>query len=199
MAIDRRVVRTRTALYDALVTLIRRRHYDAISVQDVLDEANVGRSTFYAHFKSKDELLERSLERLRALLEHTWQAALSEADDAEAIPYAYTRALFEHVAEFRDVQAGLSGTRGERIVTTALRDNLTRFLGSIAGGEPPRTVPRDLAIGFIAETFIAVITWWREKRPDLSPAEAESLFRQLVDKGVGLPGRPSSPACRGVQ
>ncbi|EHK58261.1 TetR/AcrR family transcriptional regulator [Allomesorhizobium alhagi] len=61
MAVDRRVARTRTALYDALVALIRRKDYDLITVQDILEEANVGRATFYAHFTSKDDLLKRAV------------------------------------------------------------------------------------------------------------------------------------------
>ena len=68
MAIDRRVARTRNALYDALVTLILRKGYEATTVQDLLDEANVGRATFYSHFTSKEDLLARSLDRLRAIL-----------------------------------------------------------------------------------------------------------------------------------
>ncbi|MGO4838809.1 helix-turn-helix domain-containing protein, partial [Rhizobiaceae sp. 2RAB30] len=62
MAIDRRVARTRTALYDALVALIRLKAYEEITVEDILREADIGRATFYAHFTSKDDLLERSLD-----------------------------------------------------------------------------------------------------------------------------------------
>ena len=55
--IDARVRKTRDALGDALVELMQQRPFDSITVQDVLDRANVGRSTFYSHYSDKDDLL----------------------------------------------------------------------------------------------------------------------------------------------
>jgi AcrR family transcriptional regulator len=62
---DRRIQRTRRLLQDALVGLILEKGYEAITVQDILDRANVGRSTFYEHFYDKDDLLLSSFEFLR--------------------------------------------------------------------------------------------------------------------------------------
>ena len=62
--IDRRVTRSRTALFDALLSLMLEEDYQSISIEDILTRADIGRSTFYAHFISKDDLLEKSLERL---------------------------------------------------------------------------------------------------------------------------------------
>jgi AcrR family transcriptional regulator len=54
---DRRIQKTRTLLHEALESLIREKPYDAIVVKEILDRANVGRSTFYTHFRDKDDLL----------------------------------------------------------------------------------------------------------------------------------------------
>ena len=54
---DRRIQKTKNLLHDALGYLIREKPYDAIVVQEILDRANVGRSTFYMHFRDKDDLL----------------------------------------------------------------------------------------------------------------------------------------------
>src|SRR6186713_2598586 len=54
---DRRVSRTRRALKEALTDLILEKGYEAVTVQHVIDRADVGRSTFYAHFLDKDDLL----------------------------------------------------------------------------------------------------------------------------------------------
>ena len=58
--VDRRIQRTRQLLEDALIALILEKGYDKITVQNIVDQANVGRSTFYSHFLDKDDLMENS-------------------------------------------------------------------------------------------------------------------------------------------
>jgi AcrR family transcriptional regulator len=65
---DRRAARTRRALHGALISLILRKGYDAITVQEIIDEADVGRATFYAHYRGKEDLLRGGFEELRAEL-----------------------------------------------------------------------------------------------------------------------------------
>jgi AcrR family transcriptional regulator len=78
--IDRRVARTRRALYEALIRLIKRKGYAALTVQEIIDEADIGRATFYAHYRGKDDLLRGGFERLRGEL----KAARREARQGRA-------------------------------------------------------------------------------------------------------------------
>ena len=80
--VDRRIQRTRRLLQDALITLILEKGYDKITVQDIIDEANVGRSTFYAHYLDKDDLMASSLELLRAEL-HQHLVGADNGDEGE--------------------------------------------------------------------------------------------------------------------
>lgn len=64
MNTDRRVRRTRRALHDALLTLMTEKSFDAVTVQDIIDRADVGRSTFYSHFTDKRDLLDSGFEDL---------------------------------------------------------------------------------------------------------------------------------------
>ena len=182
MAIDRRVQRTRTALYDGLVQLIRIKPYGAISVDDILRQADVGRSTFYAHFRSKDELLDRSLERLKHLL----LATMAERSGATKPSFwLCSDMLFAHLAEYRDIHAALGGGRGGEV----LHAGLTRVVGEVLSATlPPETggVPRDLALAFVTSSFTAVLAWWLQRHPDRPPEEAEALFRALVERGIGV-------------
>ena len=66
---DRRTLRTRQLLTDALGELIRTKRYEAITVQEIADRANVGRSTFYAHFADKDDLVADGVRRMVGSLE----------------------------------------------------------------------------------------------------------------------------------
>src|SRR5215217_9115898 len=61
---DRRVQRTKSSLHNALIGLAREKPYPSIAVKEILDRANVGRSTFYMHFRDKDDLLESGIREI---------------------------------------------------------------------------------------------------------------------------------------
>src|SRR5690349_21251623 len=81
---DRRVQRTRRLLHEALLSLIHEKRYEVITVQEILDRADIGRSTFYMHFKDKDELLFSGLENVNILVKSA-QAATSPDSPSERI------------------------------------------------------------------------------------------------------------------
>ena len=185
MAIDRRVARTRHALYEALVRLIRDRDYEAISVEQILEEANVGRSTFYAHFTSKDDLLRASLERLKALLVATRDKhAAALKDGAAEEVWDPSRALFEHVAEFTDIRLALAGGRGGAVLHEALNEVLADVLRQSLPAQTAGGVPRDLAIRHIVATFNTILDWWVRRQRHVEPAEADRIFKLLLLQGL---------------
>src|SRR5882762_11884135 len=77
--IDRRSLRTKAMLQHALNSLIQKKDYEAITIKDICDAANVGRSTFYAHYTSKDDLKRRGFEKLRKELVDRQKAVLATA------------------------------------------------------------------------------------------------------------------------
>ena len=84
--IDRRVARTRRTLHEALIRLIKRKGYDALTVQEIIDEADIGRATFYAHYRGKDDLLRGGFERLRSELKATRSATRRAGSAADIQP-----------------------------------------------------------------------------------------------------------------
>src|SRR4051794_18002624 len=82
--VDRRVQKTRKLLQEALIELISTEGYEAVTVQAILDRANVGRSTFYAHFQDKEQLLHSCFDSLNALFEERTQQ-LRQAKDASEV------------------------------------------------------------------------------------------------------------------
>lgn len=80
---DRRIRRTQKSLHDALISLVLQKNYDSITVQGILDRADVGRATFYSHFKSKDELLTSGAQELRNALNSAVQGERSSSESHE--------------------------------------------------------------------------------------------------------------------
>lgn len=181
MTIDRRVHRTRQALYDAVVRLMLSRPYEDIGVLEIAAEAGVGRSTFYAHFRSKDELVTRSLERLRPVLQ-AGRAAQLERPRIESC--RGTLALLHHMHDHRTLLTALEGTAGHAVVLAAIREELARFLGAFARPGVDRGIPRRLVLDFITGTFMSVATWWLSERPETSAEEIDAMFHRLVGRGI---------------
>lgn len=77
-SVDRRSARTSATLQHALMSLILEKRYEAITIKDICDAADVGRSTFYAHYKNKDDLKRRGLEHLRSVLVARQRDALAK-------------------------------------------------------------------------------------------------------------------------
>ncbi|SHF53470.1 TetR/AcrR family transcriptional regulator [Devosia limi] len=102
---DRRVRKTREALYSAFAALVAEKGYDQLSVRAILDEADVGRTTFYAHFKAKEDLLRFGFARLR---EQLASLPRSTAEDRRV----FIRALLDHAKSHAGLFVALAGGGG---------------------------------------------------------------------------------------
>lgn len=180
---DRRVGRTRRALKAALTELILERGYEAVTVQDVIDRADVGRSTFYAHYLDKDDLLMAIFGDLEVPGPEV--TAWREGDP----PFAWTLQLFRHFDSgrrlFRAVAAGPSGSLARR-ETVRWLDGLARAelerLG-VARRRPSQLV--EVVVSFLVGTFIGFMDWWiRDENEHLDAEEVNRHFRALVLPGV---------------
>jgi AcrR family transcriptional regulator len=180
---DRRVQKTHRVLREALDSLIREKSYDSIAVQEILDRANVGRSTFYTHYRDKDELLVSGIYDMLNAARATQLA--SSAGRHERV-LSFSLPVFEHVDRHRRAGEGRMGTRGRAI----LHEHLRRVLGDLVAddlrkdlqtrGKATGEVPSDLLVQYVASTFVLVLNWWVEGRSRLRPTEVNALFRALV-------------------
>jgi AcrR family transcriptional regulator len=183
-SIDRRVARSREMLHQALLSLIIEKGYEPITVEDICERANVGRSTFYAHFTSKDELKRRGLEHLRReLIEH--QRSASAAANVRGL--AFTLTMFEHARDHIHLYRALVGSRGGAIALTTIRQTLCEIVrGELAEirGKGSEGVSREFAVQYIVGAFMAVLTWWLDRGAKPPPQEINAMFQRLAIKGV---------------
>src|SRR6266849_6669114 len=109
---DRRVARTRAMLQRALNALTLKKGYEAITIEDICEAANVGRSTFYAHYTGKDDLRRSGLENLRSLLVDRQRDALAAAGDIRDRSLGFSLTMFEHARDHLELYRALVGGRG---------------------------------------------------------------------------------------
>src|SRR5947199_9210097 len=98
---DRRIQRTQQLLRGALLSLIQEKGFEGLSVQDIIDRANVGRATFYAHFDNKEDLLASGIEGLKASLKERQRQALSQSTTTDDGLFGFIYELFVHANEHR--------------------------------------------------------------------------------------------------
>jgi AcrR family transcriptional regulator len=190
---DRRAARTQKALHGALMSLIVRKGYEAITVQDIIDEADVGRSTFYSHYTGKEDLLRSGFQTLRAELAEAQRTAGAKSEATQDEPLGFSLVMFEHACEYRHIYKALLGGRGSVIAVNEIR----RVLSEIVKKElsivyENETVPQDLRIQFVVAAFLTALTWLLERRPRLTPSQVDAMFRRLVLNGIGSSGRDIS-------
>src|SRR5262245_45164642 len=123
-SMDRRVVRTRAMLNAALISLVLEKSYDAITVEDVCKRANVGRSTFYGHYKCKDDLMRSGFNHLRDELHGLRSPASGTSQNAEESRLGFSRAVFEEARRHMDIHRALAGNRGDTLAFDTIRATL---------------------------------------------------------------------------
>lgn len=179
-ATDRRIQKTQKLLRDALTSLIAEKDYDSIVVKEILDRANVGRSTFYAHYRDKDELL---VSGIHDILGSVPSRSPIAATSTERLIW-FSLPIFEHHHRHKHAGEARIGPRGRAV----LHEHLRKVLAELIAGDVrknPRNgrkgqIPPDLLIHYIASTFILVLNWWIDSRSRLRPREVNELFRSLV-------------------
>lgn len=184
-AIDRRAARTRKALHQALLTLMLRKGYEALSMQDIIEEADVGRSTFYAHFTGKEDLLRSGFQLLREELKEAQSALPGTAGAPHDDPLSFSTAMFEHAARYADHYRTMIGGRGGAVTENEIRLILSEMVRQEL---PPTlhddTMPRDFVVQFIVGAFLTTLHWWFERKAGLPPSQVDSMFRSLVLGGL---------------
>lgn len=179
--VDRRVQRTQAHLQHALIKLIGERQYDAITVQDVVDCVNVGRTTFYLHYDNKDDLFMSCHEAIAGeyvtglLFPHspTREELLSSNVPSDMIAaLQHLRVVWTHLRSVIEGQNGALLLRQIRDRSAAaIEENLR-----VAFAEVPSKIPLNLLAHYLAGAQLTMIHWWLDmRRPQSAEALADTL------------------------
>ena len=179
---DKRVRKTQEALRDALLHLIVERGYEKTSVQDILDRAGVGRATFYLHYRSKEDLLRRSLDRLRELLIKECRSATSSSTKSR-IQLPFSLAFFRHVDSHRKLYRAVVGRESGFIVDRQMRRLLVELVrDEITSSDQAKAKQpwADMVSQYVVGALMSMVTWWLDFNVKLSAEEIDKTFRQMT-------------------
>jgi AcrR family transcriptional regulator len=182
--VDRRVQRTRQLLREALTVLVLEKGYEATTVQDILDRANLGRATFYAHYRDKDELLVDGFEQLRQMFEQ-FDAEIAAGNRGHE--YDPSLMFFTHVAQQHRLYKAMVGKRGGEIVQAYLYKFCTHMIGSHlkhASKSQKPAVPHDVLVHFVVSSFLGLLTWWLNHDLPYTPEQMDEMFKRLTFPGM---------------
>lgn len=181
---DRRVARTQRLIQAAFRSLLEEQGFEALTVQQIIDRANVGRATFYAHYENKDELLASGFEELRSSLKARQRDALSREGSVEDRVFAFSYEMFAHANEYRDVFRAMigkqSGATVQRLFRKLLVDLVREDVKATVVGREASTVETDAVARYVAGGLFGLLVWWLDGKSRLSVAEVDALFRKLA-------------------
>jgi AcrR family transcriptional regulator len=183
--IDRRVQRTRQLLLDALIALILEKGYDKITVQNIIDRANVGRSTFYSHYLDKEDLMENSMERL---LQELGQHMAKADTDGEEEAFPPSLPLFRHTQKQHHLYKAMIGGGGIDIVVKAINDAIISHAQAhferLEREGCHLLVPMPVVTTYLAGSLQTLLTWWLDNDMPYPPEQINHMFLQLTMPGI---------------
>ncbi|EPX60800.1 regulatory protein, TetR [Cystobacter fuscus DSM 2262] len=168
---DPRAHRSRAMLRDALLGLMRERGFDSISVQDITERAQLNRSTFYLHYRDKDELLTHVM---RDMILELSRRSHQMGDSPDRLHRTLVE-WFQHAAEHPELYHLMLGRSGMRAFSMQLRKLLEQLMNLDMGrpGVSARFhgVPVPVMNRFMASAYMGVLEWWLDRRALHPPEE----------------------------
>lgn len=179
---DRRQQKTREAIFLAFSSLLSKKNYSKITVQEIIDTANVGRTTFYAHFETKDDLLR---EMCTSLLDHVFSEVpqiesthdFSETTDKTVT--SITHILYHLRDNHRNILEILSCDSGE-IFLEFFRQYLNDLISKYIVITIPPEVPEDFLINHVSGSFVNMVQWWIKGGLKQSPEQLTIYFETVI-------------------
>jgi len=178
---DRRQQKTRKAIFDSLGRLLEEKRFENITVQEIIDEANIGRSTFYAHFETKDYLLK---EMCTDIFRHVFNERLPQEADhnySTGSPNLELKLghILYHLRESKSNLKGILGGESGELFMQFLKKYL-RDLFELYKQDFSSDVPEDFLLHHLSGSFAEAVKWWMMEDTKHSPEEVASYYMAMI-------------------
>src|SRR5450432_3226217 len=184
---DRRILRTRKMLWEALIALIQDKDYSEITIQDIADRANVNRVTFYLHYRDKQDFLVQSMDVIFNDLISKITPLTGENFRTDIPPEGMTL-VYQYIADNAKLYRIVLGDKGLPFLVNRFRKYLTdltiqRFQ-MLATEENKERISLEVVAHYVAGSIIGLITWWLENDMPISPQEFAHQTLLLTSYGT---------------
>lgn len=178
---DRRQRKTRTAIYSAFIELLGNKDFSKITVQEIIETADVGRATFYAHFETKDYLL-------REMCEELFGHILGNSDthyDCD-IDCSFFLHLLRHLKNNDDNILKLLSGRNNELFLGYFKQSLKTIIENVTDKEALKElcIPEDYFANYITAVFTDTVLWWAKGKFVKSPEQISAYFDTLVGEKI---------------
>ena len=182
---DRRQQKTRAAIFAAFSKLLAEKSYGKITVQEIIDTANIGRTTFYDHFETKDDLLKALCEELfghiiRSAADCTHTHGLYSDGSAPESVFCH---LLQHLQENENNILELLSCESSEIFLRYFKDSLNALIRQQFVGQNRTAntdIPQDFLVNHITGSFVEMVLWWIKGRMKQTPEELDRYFRAVI-------------------
>jgi AcrR family transcriptional regulator len=180
---DRRVQKTRQLMQQAIMELIVEKGFDSIKVQDILDKANVGRSTFYAHYQDKAGLLHSCFEEVNKLMEQQALTLPESPRDSLNLDFSFDFTL--NIFKFAErncplFKALIKQWDLSEIVADFLFDYLNAYFKRWMAKDKNSSISSQIATNYFICAFSGTLKWWVRNNMPCKAEEIDKYFRQLA-------------------
>lgn len=176
---DRRQRKTREAIFTALIELLSKKDFGQITVGEIIEQADVGRATFYAHFETKDYLLK---ELCKELFCHLFDAMEGHEHrhifECEA-PDSVFLHLFQHLQRNDNRILQLLSGQNNELFLRYFRSDLNRLIENqlpLFAARKSEKLPNSFWVDHIAATFVQTLQWWIDNGMEQSPETVTEYF-----------------------
>lgn len=189
---DRRQQKTRAAIMQAFISLLTEKHYNKITVQNIIDKADVGRTTFYAHFETKDDLLKSLCEELfghiiGSVADTTHTHGIYKDESFSVFCH-----LLHHLQENSNNVLELLSCESSEIFLRYFRKSMDELVRkqlesqkNVSDGKNGK-IPREFLINHITGSFVEMVFWWIRGNMKETPEELDNYFRAVIEPVLSL-------------
>ncbi len=186
---DRRIQRTKELLINSLMNLIAEKGYESITVQNIIDEANLGRSTFYAHYNDKEHLLLSSMDEVvHSLLEGIDSLESQKKESGLPVHIISIQPIFSHAQQNSGFRKAIAPASGNSLIAKSIQKHLSSHILSLLKTFSEKSkssgVPLEIMANYMAGTLITLLIWWLDNNMPYSPKKMENIFQSLVMPGI---------------